>query len=237
MVFGHNLLDGINPEAFGSLSFIWKILHVDATFQLGSYTVYTAYSMIPWIAVMVLGYVFADVYRYEPSTRQWRIFVMGLVINLLFFVIRGINMYGDNQPWEVQSTLAMTVVSFFNVNKYPPSLSYLLMTLGPSIILLSVFERVTGWLSRMLIVFGRVPMFFYVIHLYFIHIICVGLGLYQGFSIRQMANDFMNLPQDYGFDLSVTYFWWIILIIVTYFLCKAYIKFKKGKKHPFYSYI
>ena len=237
VVFGHNLLDHVQPESFGAFSFIWKMLHVDTTFQLGSFTVYTVYSMIPWFAVMALGYVFADLYRIEPVRRQQRMIWIGAGLTLLFFIVRGINGYGDNHPWEVQSTTGMTIVSFFNTNKYPPSLSYLLMTLGPSIIVLAFFERIKGALANFLVVFGRVPMFFYIIHLYMIHLICIGLGLYQGFSFRQMANDFLNLPQEYGYGLGVTYFWWIVLIAVSYYLCKKYILFKRGKKHPFYSYI
>jgi hypothetical protein len=111
------------------------------------------------------------------------------------------------------------------------------MTLGPSIILLVVFERLGGFLSKFLIVFGRVPMFFYVVHLYSIHFMAVLLGLYQGFSLSQMFNLFKNLPDDYGIGLLGTYIAWIILIISHYYLCKNYIKFKKGKKHPFFSYI
>ena len=237
MVFGHNLLDNISPEAFGILSPLWKMFHVDSTFPLGSITVLAKYPMIPWIGVMALGYVFADFYRLEAPLRQRKIFVLGLIISLLFFVIRGFNIYGDPHPWTVQSMPGMTAVSFFNVNKYPPSLSYLLMTLGPSIMLLAVFERIKGWLSSFLVVFGRVPMFFYVVHIYAIHLICVLLGLYQGFTINQMANDFESLPSEYGFGLGVTYVLWIFLIVALYFLCKSYIKFKKGKKHPFYSYI
>lgn len=237
MVFGHNLLDNITPESFGILSPLWKMFHVDSTFPLGSITVLAKYPMIPWIGVMVLGYVFADFYRLEAPVRQRKIFMLGLIISLLFFVIRGFNTYGDPHPWTVQSMPGMTVVSFFNVNKYPPSLSYLLMTLGPSIMLLAVFERIKGWLSSFLVVFGRVPMFFYVIHIYAIHLLSVFLGLYQGFTINQMANDFESLPNEYGFGLGVTYVLWIFLIVALYFLCKSYIRFKKGKKHPFYSYI
>lgn len=237
MVFGHNLLDNVHPEAFGVFSPLWKMLHVDSTFSIGSFVVYAVYPMIPWVGVMALGYVFSDFYRQEPQIRQKNMLILGLFVIILFLIIRGINVYGDNHPWSVQSSLGMTIVSFFNVNKYPPSLSYLLMTLGPSIILLVVFEHIKGWFSNFLIVFGRVPMFFYVVHIYAIHLLCVFLGLYQGFSLDQLTNDFLNLPQEYGFGLEVTYFWWGILIAISYFLCRSYIRFKRGKKHPFYSYI
>jgi uncharacterized membrane protein len=237
MVFGHNLLDGINPESFGSLSFLWKILHVQSTFYLGHIEFLAYYPVIPWIGVMALGYVFASYYRLEVKIRQPKILLLGAVTTLLFLVIRGSNIYGDMSPWSVQSTIGMTIVSFFNVTKYPPSLSYLLMTLGPSIMLLAVFERIKGKVSDFLIVFGRVPMFFYIVHLYLIHTLSVLLGWYQGYSLAEMANDFEVFPPNFGIGLVGTYVYWILLIVLSYFLCKSYIKFKKGRKHPFFSYI
>jgi uncharacterized membrane protein len=237
IVFGHNLLDSVSPESFGKFAPLWKMLHVDSVFPIGSYLVIVKYHIIPWIGVMALGYVFADFYKLNEIVRQRKMLLLGIGLTLLFVVIRGINIYGDPNPWESQSTFGMTVVSFLNTNKYPPSLSYLLMTLGPSIVLLAVFERLNGWFSKFLVVFGRVPMFFYVVHLYSIHLIAVLLGLYQGFSLSQMFNLFKNLPQDYGFSLGVTYVLWLFLIVTHYYLSAAYIKFKKGKTHPFYSYI
>jgi uncharacterized membrane protein len=193
--------------------------------------------MVPWIGVMALGYVFADFYRLDAERRQKKIFLLGLACSAFFIIIRGINLYGDPHPWTEQPTFGMTVVSFLNTNKYPPSLSFLLMTLGPSIILLAVFERIRGRKLELLMVFGRVPMFFYVVHIYAIHLIAVFLGLAQGFTISDMTNLFRNLPPDYGFALPVTFLFWIFIIITHYYLCRDYIRFKKGRKHPFYSYI
>ncbi len=237
MVFGHNLLDKINPESFGAWSFVWNLLHVQSLFQLGSFQVLAYYPVIPWIGVMTLGYVFADFYKLEAVNRQRKMALMGIGITLLFFVVRGLNVYGDSSPWSIQPTTGMTIVSFFNVTKYPPSLSYLLMTLGPSIILLSVFERIRGKISDFQVVFGRVPMFFYIVHLYLIHTFAVILGVFQGYSLMDMMTDFEKYPVGYGYGLFVTYYLWLMLIIATYFLCRSYIKFKKGKMHPFFSYI
>lgn len=237
MVFGHNLLDGVDPSTLGKFGPLWMLLHVKGEFMIGSFTTYVYYPYIPWVGVMALGYVFADVYRKEAKVRQKQIFMLGLFISILFLVVRGTNIYGDMRPWSEQPSLGMTIVSFFNVTKYPPSLSYLLMTLGPSIMLLAVFERIKGKVSDFLIVFGRVPMFFYIVHLYLIHTLCVFLGWYQGFTFMDMANDFESFPQDFGIGLVGTYIYWILLIVLSYFLCRSYIKLKKGKKHPFYSYI
>ncbi len=237
MVFGHNILDDIQPEQMGGLSALWKILHVRSDFDIGSVTVISVYPLIPWIGVMALGYLFADFYRLEVKLRQKRMLFLGLIVTGLFFVVRGINVYGDAEPWSVQSTLGLTVASFFNTTKYPPSLSYLLMTLGPSIILLVFLEKVKGRIAEFLIVFGRVPMFYYIVHIYLIHLIAVFLGFFQGFTWHDMAVRFRFLPEDYGFGLGVTYAVWILTIAMLYPLCKSYIKLKKGKTHPFYSYI
>jgi len=237
MVIGHNLLDGVDPDSLGIWSFLWKVLHVQSSHSLGSLQIYIFYPVIPWIAVMALGYVFADFYRMEASKRQQKMLLIGVVMTVLFFVIRGINVYGDMNPWSVQSTTGMTIVSFLNVTKYPPSLLYLLLTLGPSIILLSLFERIHGKLSDFLIVFGRVPMFFYIIHLYLIHSVAVVLGVIQGYSVWDMMHDFEELPEGYGMGLVASYIFWIALIVVSYYLCRWYVGFKKGKTHPFYSYI
>jgi len=237
MVFGHNLLDNVNPESFGPWSFLWKMLHVESMFYMGSYQVFALYPVIPWIGVMTLGYVFADFYHIETKKRQQKMLFLGLMVTLLFFVIRGINIYGDMNPWSVQSTIGMTIVSFFNVTKYPPSLSYLLMTLGPSIAMLAIFERIHGKVADFLVVFGRVPMFFYIVHLYLIHSVAVILGIYQGYSMFDMLYDWEQFPSGYGFGLVVSYLLWILLIMITYYLCKSYIIFKRGKTHPFYSYI
>ena len=237
LVFGHNLLDGIDAASFGYFAPLWIIQHVNAEFMIGDFTAYVYYPIIPWVGVMALGYVFADFYKMEAKIRQKRIFIFGLGISILFLLVRGLNIYGDMSPWSLQATPGMTVVSFFNVTKYPPSLSYLLMTLGPSIMLLAIFEMIKGKLSDFLIVFGRVPMFFYIVHLYIIHSISVLLGWYQGFSFSDMARDFNSYPIDFGVSLAATYFYWILLIAVSYFLCNAYIKFKKGRIHPFFSYI
>lgn len=237
MVFGHNLLDDVAPDAFGILSPFWKLIHVDSTFQLGSYIVIVKYPMIPWIGVMALGYVFGDFYKMEAQSRQRKMFLLGLSCTLLFIFIRGINVYGDPHPWSHQSTIAMTVVSFLNVNKYPPSLSFLLMTIGPSIMLLAGFERLQGLMAGFLTVIGRVPMFYYIVHIYLIHLIAVILGFSQGYGWTDMANLFRNLPEDYGFGLGVTYSVWILTVAILYPMCRSYLHYKKGKTHPFYSYI
>jgi len=237
MVFGHNLLDGIQPESFGSLSALWKVLHVESMIPLENFTIYVVYPVVPWIGVMTLGYLFADFYKLDSKVRQKRMLWLGVLLTALFIIIRGINSYGDMHPWSQQPTFGLTIASFLNTTKYPPSLVYLLMTIGPSIILLVVFEKISGPVSKFLIVFGRVPMFYYVLHLYLIHTISVILGLYQGFTFDEMTVLFLNLPPEFGFGLPITYLLWILVVAILFPLCLWYMNLKKRKKHPIFSYI
>ncbi len=238
MVFGHNLLDPIDPESLGRWGSLWKILHSRSDIQIGSFNIGVIYPLVPWIGVMALGYVFGEyIYRQEEKTRHKYLLVLGSGLTALFILIRGINVYGDMNPWSVQPTFAMTIASFLNATKYPPSLIYLLMTIGPAILTLYLFEKVKGSVADFLIVFGRVPMFYYVLHLYLIHLFSVLLGLYQGYSLSEMMMPFFMYPQDFGFGLPVSYALWIIVVAILYPLCRWYMNLKKRKSHPLFSYI
>jgi len=237
MVFGHNLLDDVQPEAFGAFSWIWKVLHMRARFELLNVNVSVVYPLIPWIGVMALGYVFADLFRRSQQERIKLFLVLGGAITLLFVALRWLNVYGDPHPWQAQETPLFTLMSLLNTTKYPPSLMYLLMTLGPSIILLALFEYLSGPVARFLLVFGRVPLFFYVLHLYLIHLIALVAGKAQGFSIQEMSTIFVDLPSDYGFSLPVVYLFWIFVIFVLYWPSRWWMGVKKRNKHAIFSYL
>ena len=238
MVFGHNLVDSIDPESLGAWSPLWKVFHTRSFIPMGSFNIAIIYPLVPWIGVMALGYVFGEsIYRQEREVRQRNLLIIGSVLTGLFILIRGINVYGDMNPWSVQPTFTMTIASFLNTTKYPPSLSYLLMTIGPAILTLYVFEKVKGPVAEFLIVIGRVPMFYYVLHIYLIHLFSVALGLYQGFSLSEMMQPFFMYPQDFGYGLPVSYALWIIVVAILYPLCKWYMNLKKRKSHPLFSYI
>ena len=237
MIFGHNILDQFHAGDMGIFSSVWRIFHEESVINLGSLAILVKYPLIPWIGVMAVGYVFADLYRSDAGIRQRRMLIIGTGFTLLFLIIRGINIYGDPNPWSAQSTLGKSIVSFLNATKYPPSLVYLLMTLGPSIILLSIFEKIKGPVANFLIVFGRVPMFFYILHLYLIQVFSMALGLHQGFSFKELSVAFFNFPQEFGYNLYVTYALWILLIAVLYPVCKWYMDLKKRRSHPLFSYI
>ena len=237
MVFGHNLFDSIHPEQFGSFSWLWKMLHVKSDFSIGTFQVLAIYPLIPWISVMALGYCFSRLYRFRELERRRVMYLIGGACIGLFIILRGVNVYGDLNVWSAQKNAIFTALSFLNVTKYPPSLDYLLMTLGPSIILLAWMEKLQGRVGEVLLVYGRVPMFFYILHLYLIHIFCIIIGSWQGYGINEMSQLFRDLPQGFGYGLPVTYGLWLLVLVTLYPLCYWYMGIKKRYRHPVFSYI
>src|SRR5215472_12431749 len=186
MIATHNLLDRVSAASFGEFGWVWTLLHSPGSIPITShFSLSVRYVLIPWVGVMAAGFAFGAVLL-RRDHRNW-ILVLGLSATALFFALRGINHYGNGiagsssryalsaGPWSIQSSLSLTVVSFFNTLKYPPSLDYLLMTLGPALILLALLDGVKAerGLSRILLVFGRVPLFYYILHIYVIHIIAI----------------------------------------------------------------
>jgi uncharacterized membrane protein len=242
MVAGHNLFDAVRPADLGAWANVWQLLHVQGPFALGPFTVFVAYPLVPWIGVMALGYAFGSLLTRAPSsssrvttvtnvasvtsiTRAPRFPIalglgLGLALTLAFVVLRAINGYGDPSRWSTQAGLTETVISFLNTSKYPPSLLYLLMTLGPAIAALAVLDRWKGPVARAFADFGRVPFFFYVVHLYVIHAAAVAAGWLQGFPPAAMMDFCFFLPKAYGFSLPVVYAIWIALVLALYPLCR-----------------
>jgi uncharacterized membrane protein len=234
MIATHNLLDRVNPAAFGKLSWLWIFLHspgripISPHFQLS-----VRYVLIPWVGVMATGFAFGSLLL-RPDRRKW-ILTLGISATALFFVLRAFNSYGNGVaglpfgyprsagPWSVYPTLALTAISFFNTLKYPPSLDYLLMTLGPSLIFLGLFDRVKAQrgLSRILLVYGRVPLFYYVLHLYVIHIlaILVSVAFHQPILHGSVIADFATKPAGYGHALPFIYAMWVLAVAILYLPC------------------
>jgi uncharacterized membrane protein len=241
MIATHNLLDRINPASFGKVFWLWTFLHtpgripVTAHFQLS-----VRYVLIPWVGVMAAGFAFGSLLL-RPDRRKW-ILALGISATTLFFVLRGFNLYGNGVaglpfgyprsagPWSVQLTLSLTVISFFNTLKYPPSLDYLLMTLGPALILLGLLDKAKAerGLSRIFLVFGRVPLFYYVLHLYLIHIlaILVALAFHQPVLHGSVIADFATKPAGYGHGLPFIYAMWIVAVAILYLPSVWFMKFR-----------
>lgn len=222
MILGHNLLDAIRvPFDFSAPTgdpqhILWAILHQLTPVQAGPFMIFVAYPLIPWVGVMALGYVFAGLYRRPEQERRSLLLKIGLGVVAAFFVVRGLNIYGDPQPWTERDTLAKTVMAFLNVNKYPPSLSFLLMTLGPALIILSLAERWKGPVYNFFVTFGRAPLFFYILHIYLAHLVAVALAVSQGYPPQSVMVFFFFYPPEYGVGLGPVYVLWIAVVAALY---------------------
>jgi len=241
MVATHNLLDRINPAFFGKFYWIWILLHAPGRIALTDNFAFSArYVLIPWVGVMSAGFAFGTLLL-RPDRRKW-VLTLGLLLTTLFFVLRGINLYGNGTPglpfgypraagpWSVQTTLPLTIISFFNTLKYPPSIDYLLMTLGPALVLLGLLDRVKAQqgLTRVLLVFGRVPMFYYLLHIYIIHLLAIGVSLacHQPILHGSVIADFAQKPPGYGHGLPFIYAMWILTVAILYLPCRWFMEFR-----------
>jgi uncharacterized membrane protein len=238
MILIHNAFDGITMVDVGSLGWVWSFLHSGEVIQISeTIQFWPVYPLIPWIGVMAAGYVFGALFRMDPETRKRRMLSIGLSMVAAFVVLRALNVYGDPVPWTSQESAGNMVLSFINTTKYPPSLLFLLMTLGPSILALPFLERGLGKAGQVLIVFGRVPMFFYILHLYLIHALAVCAGGFSGFSMIEFMTIPFEFPQGSGFDLATTYGVWLAVVVVLYPLCRWYAGLKARRKSPWMSYL
>lgn len=245
MVFGHNLLDGVQVNSSTGATFAWSVVHQFNLLELGAFNVLVAYPLIPWIGVMALGYCLGDVYKKETDAQKRKRFLLmlGIACVLLFTLLRYINVYGDPSKWTEQRSGFYTFLSFLKVSKYPPSLFYLLITIGPGLIFLALSEQWNNGIARRIKTIGRVPMFYYLMHLYLIHIGAMLATILSGRSWTDMVNfstwiSFEPKLQGYGFSLGITYAVWATLIIVLYFLCKLYDRYKSSHREKWWlSYL
>lgn len=189
VIAAHNLLDSIQARRFGSAAWVWGILHQQGIFRFHSYTVLVAYPLIPWVAVMAAGYCLGPVLLWDPARRQQFLLKLGVGLSVAFLLLRAFDGYGDPAPWSFQRSSLFTTLSFLNCTKYPPSLGFLLMTLGPTLAAMAWLERAHLAPANPVIVFGRVPFFYFVLHLAVIHALAIFLGF-----IRYGRANFLFLP-------------------------------------------
>jgi uncharacterized membrane protein len=240
MIALHNMMDPLKPAAFGSFGWLWQILHVQGPIMLGHGNVLMViYPLIPWIGVMGAGYLFGTIVLEEEGVRRRKMYAIGFTLIAGFIFLRALNVYGDPHPWSVQDSLLKTFMSFLDAQKYPPSLLYVMMTLGPAIAILPWLERWEGKAARFIIVFGRVPLFYYVIHLYLIHLLALVAARHTlGYFDFLLSNaPFESYPPQYGFPLTVVYAIWIGVILMLYIPCKWYAEVKKKSKNRLFSYL
>lgn len=245
LVAGHNLLDGIIMQGTSFKSVVWYILHQDQKLILGpDRMIGFHYPLLPWIGLMALGYCFGTLYSngFDAKVRKKWLLRLGFGSIALFFILRGLNGYGDLVPWTTQRDDITTLLSFFSTTKYPPSLMYLLMTVGPSLLFLYFIESIKNKVTDFLVVFGRVPLFFYFLHVFVIHIAAIiGILMFGGNwdDMILTADVFMNKKLiDYGYPLYAVYLLWIGLIIFLYPFCKKYMVYKLSHKEKWWlSYL
>ncbi|HLL75375.1 MAG TPA: heparan-alpha-glucosaminide N-acetyltransferase domain-containing protein [Pyrinomonadaceae bacterium] len=234
----HNLLDPVPAESFGPLGWLWSLLHTGEPLEpLPGRLFIPLYPLLPWVGVMAAGYGFGRVLLLERERRRRLLLRLGVGLTLAFVVLRALNFYGDPRPWAFQESGLFTLFSFVNTQKYPPSLLFLLMTLGPAIIALRLFDRGAGPLSRLLVNFGRAPLFYYVLHLYLIQILAIVFAIARYGPRVKEAFAGGHLPPDYGYGLWVVYTVWIGVVVALYFPTRWFARLKRRRREAWLSYL
>lgn len=229
LIATHNLFDSVRPESLGNFAWAWHVLHVPGVAIPGKLLI--AYPLVPWVAVMAVGFVLAGAYAWHAADRGGFLVTIGVTATLLFVVLRAVNGYGNPAPWESQRTPALTVASFLNVLKYPPSLQFLLMTLGPVLVALAATGRARGWFADFLKVYGRVPLFFYVAHIFVAHALSVALAYWQGGVLTRITVVHRPdlVPEWYGVGLGGVYAAWAIVVLLMYWPCRWFARVKSER--------
>lgn len=240
----HNLLDPVAPGALGSLAPVWAVLHgPGVVFADGRHMLFAAYPLIPWVGVTAVGYGLGELYRWDAARRRALLLRLGLALTAAFLVLRAVNVYGDPSRWAVQRTTLFTVLSFVNTTKYPPSLLFLLMTLGPALLFLrAVDERTPAWLRPALII-GKVPMFYFVLHFLLIHLLAVVAALLRYGDVHWMFEspslDKFPITQPPGWPLPLPAVWliWISIPVMLYPLCRWFAGVRQRRSDWWLSYL
>jgi len=238
MVAGHNLLDGVRAEDLGPAGFVWAFLHQPALLRAGGVGVYPLYSLLPWVGVMALGYALGPIMQLEPSPRRRWLFGLGAGICVGFVLLRATNLYGDPAAWTSHDSVLSTVLAFIDCEKYPPSLLYLMMTLGPMLMLLALFEGARGRVAGSIITIGRVPLLYYVAHLYLIHALAVLYATVTvGDSTWLFAGAPLRKPAGYGLPLGGLYIVWLLVVVSLYPVCRWFADLKQRRREWWWSYL
>jgi len=237
LIAGHNALDTVHVDGNTAPAFLWSVLHQPNFngFHFGPFNPIVGYPVLPWIGIITLGYCLGSLYApdTDPEVRKKALRNLGIGAILFFIILRWTNVYGDAALWSTQKNFLFTLFSFVNTTKYPPSLLYALMTLGPALLFLAYAERPLNKLTSRVTVFGRVPMFFYLLHIPLIH----GIAILAAALSHHSASDMVNLTtwvtanaqlKGYGFSLWVVYLVWIAVTLLLYPLCLRFSQYKRA---------
>jgi uncharacterized membrane protein len=239
LIAGHNLFDRVR-----SAHPIWAILHAPGfVWNTPEHVVFVAYPLVPWIGVTALGFALGRIYGWDAARRRAYLLRLGVALTLAFVAVRALDGYGDPSRWTHQKTALFTVLSFLNTTKYPPSLSFLLMTLGPALLLLWAVDRRTPAVLRPALVIGRVPLFYYLLHFFVIHLVAVVVCFLRYGSAHWMrespdlANYPFTPPPGWGYSLPVVYLIWACIVAGIYPLCRWFAAVKQRRSDPWLSYL
>jgi uncharacterized membrane protein len=239
LIAGHNLFDSIR-----SANPIWSILHSPGfVLNTPEHVVFVSYPLIPWIGVTALGFVLGEIYSWDGDRRRAFLFRLGSALVVAFLVIRATNIYGDPARWATQKTALFTVLSFLNTTKYPPSLLFLLMTLGPALVFLSFVDRGTQRVLTPALTIGKVPLFYYALHFFLIHALAVVI-CYARYGTahwmvesRDLAHYPLSPPPGWGFSLPVVYLLWALVVLTMYPLCRWFAGVKERRTESWLRYL
>jgi uncharacterized membrane protein len=245
IVFGHNLLN--YPSINKGMTGFWPdLLYFTrfSTYEIApGHSLIIVYSFVAWLGVMIMGYCFGKLFTgfTEPAARRKMLLLLGSGLLLLFVVLRLINNYGDPVPWAPHHRgPVFSFLSFININKYPPSLDYICVTIGVGLIMLALLDNAKNAVARFFRVYGRVPMFYYILHFYLIHLLVVVFFFIQGYSLQDIDAGgvlFMFKPPGFGLNLPGVYLIWIFVVLALYPLCKKYDNYKSTHKKWWLSYL
>ena len=244
MVFGHDLLDGIAAAQFGAYAPFWSFLHAPGVLWMDpGHIVIVAYPLIPWVGVTALGFALGKLFDRPAEQRASLLRRGGSALIAGFVLLRTINGYGDPRPWRYFETLGRTLLSFLNVTKYPPSLAFLLMTLGPALLLLAWFQRGTPKWLRPALPYGKTPLFFFLLHFFLIHTLAVvaslvrfgtAAGMFQSPSLDHFP---ITVPPGWDLGLPFVYLMWATVVVTMYPLCRWYAGVRSSGRYPLLSYL
>jgi uncharacterized membrane protein len=233
IVFGHNILQIVPPFTDTTAKLVWALLFRTDFFPVSpSFALLAAYPLIPWLGIMLVGYACGQLMERPIEQRKPLLLRIGLGSLALFILLRFLNIYGDPAPWGQQKDGLFTFLSFINVSKYPPSLLYDLLLLGLMFLILSAADGANNAFTRWLTVYGKVPMFYYILHWYLVHLSMIGMSLIQGYSLAGIPTGPLNFgrPAGAGISLGLVYVVWISIVLLLYPLCKWYGRYKTD--HP-----
>jgi uncharacterized membrane protein len=239
MIATHNLFDSVesnNP--------LWTILHsLNFLVNTPRHVVFVTYVLIPWVGVTAAGYGLGQIYSWPSARRRAFLLPLGIGLSAAFVIFRAINIYGDPQPWATQRSAVFTVLSFLNTSKYPPSLLYLLMTLGPAMLFLWTVDAGTPRWVRPALTVGKVPMFYYLLHVPLIHLIAVAVCYARYGQVHWMfespgLQDFpITPPPGWGYSLPIIYLVWACVVLTLYLPCRWFAGVRQRRSDAWLSYL